>query len=264
MAVEITATNDALYNNVVMASYTGFTDTSGTIDWGDGSTDTVVFPPAGQATHEYATTASPFTITIYDSGLVSQDTTTINVTSVTTRTQTEEYKRHGVHVQPTSISSGNAAFEAVMPASTDAVLEAQVSGDTQQRLIVDAAGKALWGSGTATGDTNLYRSAADTLKTDDNLIVAQDVSVATAGKTIKVKQGTNAKCGTATLNGTSEVVVSTTAVTANSIILLGGNTPAGTPAAAYVSAVTPGTSFGVKSAASNTSVIGWWIIEPAA
>ena len=39
-----------------------------------------------------------------------------------------------------------------------------VTGDTQQRLLVDSNGKMLWGPGGSTaGDANLYRSGAGTL-----------------------------------------------------------------------------------------------------
>lgn len=47
-----------------------------------------------------------------------------------------------------------------------------VSGDSQARLAVDAGGKLIWGSGSVAGDVNLYRHAANTLKTDDTLVVA--------------------------------------------------------------------------------------------
>lgn len=52
-------------------------------------------------------------------------------------------------------------------AGTTAVLQTDVTADTNKRLSVDASGKMLWGSGSGAGDTNLYRTAADTLKTDD-------------------------------------------------------------------------------------------------
>lgn len=90
-----------------------------------------------------------------------------------------------------------------------------------------------------------------------------NVVIATAGKGLQVKRGTNATSGIGTINGTTGVVVSTTAVTADSIILLGGNAPAGTPAAIYVSAVSAGVSFTIKSAASDTGTFGWLIINPA-
>jgi hypothetical protein len=89
-----------------------------------------------------------------------------------------------------------------------------------------------------------------------------DIVIGLAGKGLSVKGGTNAKVGTATLNGTTAVTVSTTAVTANSRIFLTILTPAGTPATPYVSAVTAGTSFQIKSTgASDTSVVSWFIVE---
>ena len=51
-------------------------------------------------------------------------------------------------------------------------LAANVDGDSQNRINIDAGGKITWGSGSATGDTTLYRSAANTLKTDDTFSAA--------------------------------------------------------------------------------------------
>jgi hypothetical protein len=51
------------------------------------------------------------------------------------------------------------------------VLRARVSGDSDQRLAIQADGKLLWGSGAAGGDVNLYRGAADVLQTDDAIKV---------------------------------------------------------------------------------------------
>jgi len=53
-------------------------------------------------------------------------------------------------------------------------LSARVSSDSVPRIRIDAGGKITWGSGSAAGDTNLYRSDANTLTTDD-------VFVATGG-----------------------------------------------------------------------------------
>lgn len=47
-----------------------------------------------------------------------------------------------------------------------------VTGDTNDRLAINAGGTIELGPGNAVFDTNLYRSAANTLKTDDSLIVA--------------------------------------------------------------------------------------------
>jgi hypothetical protein len=47
-----------------------------------------------------------------------------------------------------------------------------LTGDSVNRSAIYTDGKIEWGSGSATRDTNLYRSAADTLKTDDTFIAA--------------------------------------------------------------------------------------------
>ena len=58
----------------------------------------------------------------------------------------------------------------------------KVDGDTQNRLQIDAGGKLTWGDGSSAGDTNLYRSAADALKTDDTLEAAAGlITLTTSG-----------------------------------------------------------------------------------
>lgn len=96
--------------------------------------------------------------------------------------------------------------------------------------------------------------------------VGGDVIISTAGKGISVKEGTNAKMGVATLV-TGTVVVATTAVAANSRIMLTAQS-LGTvtaPKALAVTARTAGTSFTITSAdATDTSVVAWYILTPAA
>lgn len=92
-----------------------------------------------------------------------------------------------------------------------------------------------------------------------------NVSVETAGNGLKIKEGSNAKMGVATLVlGT--LVVSTTAVTANSRIFLTAQV-LGTitvPAALAVSARTAATSFTILSSnLLDTSDVAWMIVEPA-
>ncbi|MBL1100153.1 hypothetical protein [Streptomyces coffeae] len=60
----------------------------------------------------------------------------------------------------TAAAAGNVAYGAL------------VSGDGFDRHRIYGDGKQEWGPGNAARDTNLYRSAADTLRTDDGLIVA--------------------------------------------------------------------------------------------
>lgn len=51
-------------------------------------------------------------------------------------------------------------------AASDAVA-VSVAGDSNDRIKFEAGGKVVWGSGASAGDVNLYRDAADRLKTDD-------------------------------------------------------------------------------------------------
>lgn len=140
------------------------------------------------------------------------------------------------------------------------VLQAFITGDTVARLRVSADGKQEWGPGGSTAaDTNLYRSAADALATDD------DFAVKTAGKGFQVKEGSNAKQGVATLVA-GTVTVSNTSVTATSRIMLTvqslGTVTA--PKAIGVTARSAGTSFTITSAdATDTSVVAYEIFEAA-
>ncbi|HEV2412845.1 MAG TPA: glycosyl hydrolase family 28-related protein [Candidatus Saccharimonadales bacterium] len=61
-------------------------------------------------------------------------------------------------------------------AAGDKVVGVYVNADSQQRLIIDSNGKLLWGSGSAAGDTNLYRNSAGLLQTDDSLTVSGTMS----------------------------------------------------------------------------------------
>ncbi|MFI5664586.1 glycosyl hydrolase family 28-related protein [Streptomyces sp. NPDC051684] len=90
------------------------------------------------------------------------------------------------------------------------------------------------------------------------------LNLGSAGGGIAIKEGTNARMGTVTLNGTTAVTVPNTSITATSRIQLTTQTPGGTVGAPYVSARTAGTSFQVKStAAGDTSTVAYVVFEPA-
>jgi hypothetical protein len=55
-----------------------------------------------------------------------------------------------------------------LAAASSEALRTKVVGDSNARISVDAGGKVTWGTGSAAGDVNLYRSAANALKTDDS------------------------------------------------------------------------------------------------
>ena len=152
--------------------------------------------------------------------------------------------------------------------------------DVNHSIEVLGSGKINWGVGGATAvDTNLYRSAADTLKTDDALIVtgaltsaalgattgafSDTLSVSVAGKGIAVKEGSNAKQGVATLIGGTATVL-TSSVTADSRIFLTAQ-DADTIGPLQVSARTPATSFVITSAiGTDHGVVAYEVFEPAA
>jgi hypothetical protein len=74
-------------------------------------------------------------------------------------------------------------------------LSARVHSDNVPRIRIDAGGKITWGSGSATGDTNLYRSEA-------NVLTSDDLFVATGGM---VTLTTNGAPNTALPNGAMAV-----------------------------------------------------------
>lgn len=83
--------------------------------------------------------------------------------------------------------------------------------------------------------------AAGVASTGDVTVNSGNVVVNTTGKGLRVKEGSNATSGTLTLTGATPVVVSTTAVTANSRIHLTTNTVGGTPAFCWISGRSAGT-----------------------
>jgi hypothetical protein len=99
-----------------------------------------------------------------------------------------------------------------------------------------------------------------------DITTAGNLILSTAAKGIKIKEGgAAARMGTGTLNGSTEVTIATTAVTATSRIFLTISLPHGTPTGQiYVSSRSVGVSFGVKGVgASDTSDFAWMIVEPS-
>lgn len=156
------------------------------------------------------------------------------------------------------LSGSTASVAARVAASTDGILSGRVVGDTLTRFLVDAAGLHAWGTGALAADVTLGRGAANRLD-----LLTADLRIGTAGRGLRVAEGSNAKMGTAVLVG-GTLVVSTTAVTANSRIFLTCQTPGGTPGFLRVSARTAGTSFTIlSSSGTDTSTVAWMIVEPA-
>ena len=114
------------------------------------------------------------------------------------------------------------------------------------------------GIGTATPASLLEVSGGDLTVTTGFAIIN------TAGKTLKIKQGTNACSGTGAVMVGGAVTVSTNAVATGDIVLLtktaaGGTSGAGLP----VITISNGVSFTITGTATDTSTWSWVIIKAA-
>jgi hypothetical protein len=113
------------------------------------------------------------------------------------------------------------------------------------------------------GGYSILGSGAVDLRALNTSMKVFGLDVTVAGQGLAVAEGTNCKQGTATLNGTTAVVVANTAVTANSRIFLTNQTGTGTVGSPYVSGRVAGTSFSIKSTvAGDTSLVAYQIFEP--
>lgn len=126
-------------------------------------------------------------------------------------------------------------------------------------------------SATSVPTNGMYLPAGNTLGFSSNTVARVSIdsvgqfALTTVGSGLSIKEGANAKMGTATL-AAGTVVVSTTAVTATSRIFLTaqslGTVTVGQGLA--VSARTAGTSFTISSTSiTDTSVVAWMIVEPS-
>ena len=84
---------------------------------------------------------------------------------------------HGFSAQPSSTPGSGAAYDAQLTASTDRVLQSNVTGDANRRFVMLSDGSMTWGDGTATRDTTLERAAAGRLKTDAAFQVGTNLGV---------------------------------------------------------------------------------------
>lgn len=103
------------------------------------------------------------------------------------------------------VHNHTAGIQSTLATAATTAYGSLVSGDTFDRFRHFADGGIEWGPGNAARDTNLYRSAANTLKTDDNLVVAQTLSVTgTAATGSQTVTGNLTVSGTVTGTGTAD------------------------------------------------------------
>jgi hypothetical protein len=86
----------------------------------------------------------------------------------------------------------------VVENSTDAAVTTKVTDDTSARFAVTGGGKLSWGTGSASRDTFLYRSALNALTTDGDLTVSGDLKAAGIGQSLfAIKTSDTSRANTA-------------------------------------------------------------------
>lgn len=128
-----------------------------------------------------------------------------------------------------------------------------LSSGSNENLTINAKGSGtITLNGTATGGISLSQ----------NVTITGNLTLGTAGNKLSITTGTNASAGTGTLTG-GTVTISTTAVTANSLIFLTDATASLTNVGPLsVTAKSAGTSFTVQSTnVLDTSTFNWLIVN---
>lgn len=117
--------------------------------------------------------------------------------------------------------------------AADAAIEIAPYDSATPNFRIDAGGKINWSSGSATADTNLYRSAANVLKTDDSLDVASNLTI--SGTTVLQQSKEKFTVSSASINST-----------ATNVEVLDG------AVYYYTGTITDGFKFNIKGNASTT------------
>jgi len=124
----------------------------------------------------------------------------------------------------TTLSVGGLVSVSPATSTSTVFISSDVPGEATSRFQILASGKHEFGDGTNAYDTNLFRSAANTLKTDDSLAVAGDIgfdgaiygSTALTGPNINLA-GTNARLWTHS-SSAADVAASTNSTTAGVLL----------------------------------------------
>lgn len=123
----------------------------------------------------------------------------------------------GVGITVNVSNTGGQAYLAVGADATGRAMQGEVSGDTTVRHVTYVDGKHEWGDGTDARDTNLYRSAANLLRTDDSFEAAA-VGVGGAPNSLSLSVARSASGALAQLTRTS------TSDTSPVLLVLAGDT----------------------------------------
>jgi hypothetical protein len=151
----------------------------------------------------------------------------------------------------------------IVQAAGDGFIGCRVAGDSNNRLTLGSGSSAnssaiQWGPGNAGVDVTLDRDAAGHKL---NLTTA-DLDIATAGRGLQIKEGSNARMGIATLAG-GTVTVNNTTITGSTRVFVFVQSAGGTQGFLRIASVSPGASFTITSTSgSETSQVAWLLVEP--
>jgi hypothetical protein len=157
-----------------------------------------------------------------------------------------------VKVTNTTTAPTNPTTQLVAKSAADATLGIQVTGDTQQRILVDSNGKHTWGSGSAAGDVVLQRSSAGVLQlTTGQLSLNSQKITGLANGSASADAVAFGQLGTAAFQATSAFdAAGAAAAAAAASVPLAGGTMTGHLAPA-VASLTFGTTIALNAALGN-------------
>jgi hypothetical protein len=202
-------------------------------------------------------------------GVLKTDAAFVAGTSVSAATEALSTAASGGSVLTVTNTTGGPSTANTLltnNSSTDNALGISVSGDTVNRLSVLASGKMNWGPGSSTSaDTDLYRSAAGVLSTDETFTATTGLQVGSAttgfGGGVGVLGISNANTapsssisGGAVLYAQSGLLKSSTAAGLNQIIT--GSQAAATSPVTLAGTTTTINSLGSVSVPANDVVAG--------
>ncbi len=126
-----------------------------------------------------------------------------------------------------------------------------------------ASAKGIYQTGSSTTNNFVGKTRfGGTTTPDDALEVEGNIELVTAGNKIKIATGSNASAGVSGAMTAGTITISTTAVTASSLIYLTHASVGGTVGVLSVGTITAGTSFVINSSnAADTSTVNWWIVN---
>lgn len=173
------------------------------------------------------------------------------------------------------VSNSVAGTLRLFDSGTTAELQVLTSGGvgivrtaTNHALQFGVNGSQVWGINTSFDMIPLAdnsRGLGSATNRIQSVFIGTALNLNAAGSGLFIKQGTNATFGTVTLSGAgASAIIYSTKVTASSVIMLTNNATGGTLGVVGITARTASVSATVASSvATDTSTIGWIIVEPA-